>query len=42
MTPRASLPDNIAVRADEAARRDVNHGFAEQRCPASRSHLQHA
>ena len=32
----------IAVRADEAARRDVNHGFAEQLRPASRSYLQHA
>ena len=42
MTPRAPLPDNIAVRADEAEHRDVNHGFAEQLRPASRSHLQHA
>jgi len=32
----------IAVRADEAEHRDVNHGFAEQLRPASRSHLQHA
>jgi hypothetical protein len=42
MSPRTPLPDNLAVRADAAGRRDVNHGFAEQRCPASRSHLQHA
>jgi len=42
MTPRAPLPDSIAVRADEAEHRDVNHGFAEQLRPASRSHLRHA
>jgi len=39
----ASLRDVvIAVRADEAEHRDVNHGFAEQLRPASRSQLQHA
>jgi len=32
----------MAVRADEAGHRDVNHGFAEQLRPASRRHLQHA
>src|SRR6476469_8659115 len=32
----------IAVRADEAEHRDVNHGFAEQLRPASRHRLQHA
>ena len=32
----------IAVRADEAEHRDVNHGFAEQLRPASRHQLQHA
>ena len=32
----------IAVRADEAGHRDVNHGFAEQLRPASRSQVQHA
>ena len=32
----------IAVRADEAEHRDVNHGFAEQLRRASRSQLQHA
>ena len=42
MSPRTPLPDNIAVRADGGGHRDVNHGFAGQLRPASRSHLQHA
>jgi len=42
MTPRAPLPDDTAVRPDEAGHRDVNHGFADQLRPASRSQLQHA
>ena len=32
----------IAVRADEAEHRDVNHGFAEQLRPAPRARLQQA
>ena len=32
----------IAVRADEAGHRDVNHGFAEQLRPAPRARLQQA
>jgi len=42
MSPRTPLPDNIAVRAGGAVHRGVNHGFAEQLRPASRSLLQHA
>jgi ubiquinol oxidase len=32
----------VAVRADEAEHRDVNHGFAEQLRPARQADLQHA
>ena len=32
----------LAVRADEAGHRDVNHGFAEQLRPAERTAMQHA